>query len=468
MAESVNRRSKTRKRRSAEQKQRREQQRQLQKQVDATLSDLMRETWEKALQEEVTALLGREKSERRNQADTTEVEACCNRCQTRYRAKFSRGGFYPRSLLTFEAWVQLKVPRIACVCGGMVDFTSVYVEPYGRIWFDLEERARELAGLCLSLRDMVEVLAWRNDQPLAISTLNQRVLQTADLAAAFHQGRIERVPAVVMLDGIWLKVLLPTEEEYTDKRGRQRKRMKLRKYPVLVAYGIDPVSGERWILDWERGEAEDQASWQRLLERLWERGVHAERGLRLFVHDGGAGLAQALPMVDFGPDVADQRCIFHKLQNVRRAVQGAPEMTRDERQERRRTVLRDASAVYQGKDEAEIRSGLAAFRAKWAAAEPKAVATLERDFAQTLAYLAVLERARQEGQEWRVECLRTTSPLERVQRHFRQKARQVVVAHSEKGAAANIELVIYHRDLASGATSMRPWAQRLEEALLAL
>ena len=27
---------------------------------------------------------------------------------------------------------------------------------------------------------------------------------------------------------------------------------------------------------------------------------------------------------------------------------------------------------------------------------------------------------------WRAECLRTTSPLERVQRHFRQKARQVV------------------------------------------
>jgi len=173
----------------------------------------MQHTFEAALQGEVTGLLGRAKGARRNLADATEVAACCNRCQTRYRAKFSRGGFYRRSLLTFEAGVQIHVPRISCVCGGMVDFESGYLVPYGRLWFDLDERARELAGLNLSLRDSVAVLAWRNRQPLAISTLNQRVLQTADLAGAFQHGEIERVPAVVMLDGIWLKVLVPTDDE---------------------------------------------------------------------------------------------------------------------------------------------------------------------------------------------------------------------------------------------------------------
>ena len=72
--------------------------------------------------------------------------------------------------------------------------------------------------------------------------------------------------------------------------------------------------------------------------------------------------------------------------------------------------------------------------------EPKAVTTLERAFARTLAYLKVLTQARPEGQEWRVECPRTTSPPERVQRHFRQKSRQVMIAHSEKEADASIEL----------------------------
>jgi transposase-like protein len=452
LSESIERPKKTRKRRYIERKVRRKQQRRFQSQADEAIRELLRDAFERALRDDL---------------DQTEVAACCNRCQARLRCQFYRAGFYQRSLVTFAVWLRIKVPRVACVCGGMVDFESRYLEPYGRVWFDLEERARELAGICVSLRDSVRVLAWQNSQPLAIATLNARVNQTAEIAEAFHKGEFERVPGVVMLDGIWLKVLLPTDEEYVDKKGRRRKRNKLRRFPLLVAYGVDPRSGERWVLDWERGESEDQASWQRLLERLQERGLTAERGLRLFAHDGSAGLDKAFEMVWFGKGVLRQRCIFHKLLNVRRDVVGDEGMTRAERKKRRREVLKDAAEVYRGKDEAEIRERLAAFRTKWREKEPKAVATLERDFDQTLVYLQVLERARTEGEAWSVECLRTTSPLERVQRHFRQKARQVVIAHSDKGVEANVELVLRHRGLAQPEPSLELWAPQLEEVLLA-
>ncbi len=427
----------------------------------------MRESLEQALRDEVTGVLGRPKGQRRDLRDQTEVEARCNKCGTRLRASFYRAGFYRRSLLTFEVWVEIKVPRVSCVCDGMVDFESVHLEPYARLWFDLEERARELSGLCVSLRDSVSVLAWQNSQPLSIATLNQRVLQSSELAEAFHRGSFERVPSVVMLDGIWLKVLVPTDEAYVDKRGRRRRRSKLRSFPLLVAYGLDPRSGERWVLDWERGKEEDQASWQKLLERLLERGLSADKGLALFVHDGSAGLDKAFEMVWFGQGVERQRCVFHKLQNVRRDVQGDEGMTREERRARRCEVLKDAAEVYRGTDEPEIRRRLAVFRARWEGKEPKAVVTLARDFDQTLTYLRVLARARATGHAWRVEALRTTSPLERVQRHFRQKARQVVIAHSEQGIEGNIELVIRHRGLASPDKLAEPWARRLEEALLA-
>jgi transposase-like protein len=348
----------------------------------------------------------------------------------------------------------------------VVDFEFAHFEPYNRFWFDLEERGRELAGLCVSLRDSVEVLAWRNAQPISIASLNARVNQTAKLAEAFHKGQFKRVPAVVMLDGLWLKVLIPTDEEYVDRRGRHRKRYRLRKFPVLVAYGVDPVSGQRWVLDWERGEDEDAASWQRLLERLLERGLSAERGLALFVHDGSAGLEQAFEMVHFGEGVERQRCIFHKLMNVRRDVVGEAGMTGKERQKRRREVLEDAAKVYRGEAEVGIRQRLLSFREKWGEKEPAAVATLERDFDRTLVYLRVRERARQRGQEWKLECLRTTSPLERVQRHFRQKARQIVVAHSWEGIEVAIQLVISHRHLVEG-DQAADWAAHFEEALLA-
>lgn len=467
MSRRVSRREKTRKRRYVERVQRRKEQRRLQEQVAETIRQVVQEAYEQALRDEVTTLLGRAKSERRELGDPTLVEACCNRCGTCYRREFSRDGTYKRSVLSLDTWVEIRVPRLSCDCGGVVDFEFVHLEPYNRFWFDLEERGRELAGLCVSLRDSVEVLAWRNAQPISIATLNSRVNQTAKLAEAFHKGQFQRVPTVVMLDGIWLKVLIPTDEEYVDKRGRRRKRQKLRRFPLLVAYGLDPLSGERWVLDWERGEDEDQASWQKLLERLLERGLSAERGLQLFVHDGSAGLDKAFGLVWFGEGVERQRCVFHKLLNVRRDVVGDEGMSRQERQQRRREVVADAAAVYRGEDEAEIRRRLAAFRAKWADKEPKAVATLERDFEQTLVYLKVLERARAQGQEWRVECLRTTSPLERLQRHFRQKARQVVIAHSERGVDAAIELVIRHRRLALPSGAAEPWTQMLEEALLA-
>jgi transposase-like protein len=465
LVQRVTRREKTRKRRHVERTPRQREQRRLQREVDEAIRQAVRGAFEQALRDEVTALLGRAKSERRDLDDPTLVEASCNRCKTGYRCRFYRDGTYKREVLSLETGVELRVPRLSCDCGGVVDFEFVHLEPYNRLWFDLEERGRELAGLGVSLRDSVEVLAWRSGQPISIATLNARVNKATKLAEAFHQGEFERVPGVVMLDGIWLKVLLPTDQEYVDKRGRRRKRYKLRKFPLLVAYGIDPVSGERWVLDWERGEDEDAPSWQRLLERLLARGLRAERGLALFVHDGSAGLERAFGLVYFGKGVERQRCIFHKLRNVRRDVVGAEEMSGSERRQRRGELLQDAAQVYKGEDEAAIGRRLVGFREKWGEKEPTAVATLERDFDRTLVYLGVRERARQRGVEWKVECLRTTSPLERVQQHFRQKARQVVVGHSWDGIEVAVRLVISHRHLVDG-DQAGDWAAQFEEALL--
>ena len=94
------------------------------------------------------------------------------------------------------------------------------------------------------------------------------------------------------------------------------------------------------------------------------------------------------------------------------------------------------------------------------------MATLERDFDRTIVYLPVREHARRCGQEWRVEDLRSTSALERVQRHFRAKARQVVIFHADKGVDAAVYLVISHHHLLPRA-QIQPWSRLLEEALLA-
>ena len=225
------------------------------------------------------------------------------------------------------------------------------------------------------------------------------------------------------------------------------------------------MTGARWVLDWEQAPGEDTASWQRLLERLLDRGVHQTSGLTLVVHDGGSGLEAALELVSFGPDVLRQRCIFHVLRTIGAAVRGEPGMDHRQQRERRRTVLQAAAAIWQSPDRAEVQRRQQAFVTTWAAREPAAVATLERVFPQTLVYLTALDRGREQGQTWQAQWLRTTSPLERANRSFRQKARQVGVFGRPAGVDAGVGLVLAHRHLTT--PDALTWAAALEQILLA-
>ena len=198
----VPRRPKVSKRRHVDGKTRREQQGETQRLIDQGIIALVIRVIQQALRQEVTRLLGRAKGERRDLRDKTAVEACCNRCGSRYRREFYRAGFYLRGLLTLTAWGRIRVPRVSCSqCGGMVDFEFAHLVPYGRLWFDLEERARELAAMCVSLRDGVRGLSWQSGQPVCIATLNGMVNRAGELAKAFHAGVLERIPAVVMVTG---------------------------------------------------------------------------------------------------------------------------------------------------------------------------------------------------------------------------------------------------------------------------
>jgi transposase-like protein len=445
---------------------RRQQQRVVRAEVRRAVGAAVRAVVERALAGEVTALLGRERYARRAAVRGGEVAARCSRCGTGAARRFVRAGSYTRGLVTTAATVRVRVPRVGCLCGGTVPLAFATIAPYQRAWGDVQERARELAGLCLSLRDAGEVLARESGQVLARGTLSRWGRQAGALAEALRAGPLARVPPVVMLDGIWVKLMRETGEGDCDRAGRRRRRVRRVRVPVLVAYGVDPATGERWVLDWELGEGEDEASWRRLLERLLARGLRADAGLALFLHDGGGGLEAALGLVDFGPEVLRQRCVFHVLRNVGDAVQGEAGMAREAKRARRREVVRAAAAIDTTEDRAEAHRRRRAFAAAWGERELRAVAALERAFAATTAYLAALERARELGEAWQARYLRATSLLERANRGLRQKARQVGVFQAEAGLAAALGLAAAHRRLAPGVAAAPDWAEEVEAALL--
>ena len=405
---------------------------------------------ETLLKSEVAELLGRPANRWGDRDEQVAVRASCNQCQRKWRGWFRRNGTYPRTLVFEGIVVDLRVPRVRCHCGGTVDLSFSVFAPYARLSPELEERLREALALGLTLRQVGEVTAPTNGGPLAKSTLNARVLEAKRLVDAFHQAPFEQgqVPPVVLLDGIWLKAFEPTGGRFVDAKGRDRPRMQCKKVGLLVAYGVDPGTGQWWVLDWERAAQEDQESWGRLLERLRERGLTAEKGLKLIVSDGSEGLKAALELVDLGAGVKHQLCMFHKLKNIAKAVKGlleesqAPKAAKEAKRQRRQEVVRAAAAIYRGADRAEIERRRDEFVAKWQEQEPEAVATLLRDFDQTIVYLDVQAAAASRGEAWDVRYLRTTSSLERLNRRLRQMIRQVVLFHSDSGLEVRVYLTL--------------------------
>ena len=165
--------------------------------------------------------------------------------------------------------------------------------------------------------------------------------------------------------------------------------------------------------------------------RLWERGVRPETGLQAVIRDGCGELGEAIAWV-YGSTVLEQRCIFHKLRNV--ADKSREELKGEANKETRKQLLEQASAIYQAESAADARARLATFAQTWLAQAPKTVATLTRDFEQTIAYYALDGVAR--------ELIRSTSLLERTNRELRRTFRQVCGFGSLKGAEVAIYLQV--------------------------
>lgn len=279
--------------------------------------------------------------------------------------------------------------------------------------------------LGLSLRQIQQELAQTLHTSLGLRTLNERLQQVKTAV----EGALRAVPPVVMLDALWVTVLVPTGQTQPDGCGRQRAVKRKRKVAVLVALGVWPQTGAWKVLDWSLAPAEDQTSWEALLVRLETRGVYAERGLHLLIHDGGAGLEAALRLVF--PLVRRQRCIFHKLRNIWRAVALPDALPRPAARRVRRQIIRQAAAIYRAPDEPTARARLHAFWERWQVDQPQVVATIQREVEATLQFFALLRRF----PHWRATALRTTSLLERLNRRLRRLFRVASAFHSHQGLA---------------------------------
>jgi transposase-like protein len=387
---------------------------------------------EAQLEAEVEAWLHRGPHERRASVGQRRGQAQCGRCGSRYGKHFSRNGHRRRQLVTSFGVVELWLPRVVCQCGGSVQLPFSIMQPYQRIWDDVTEQIGRWAQLGVSLRQMQAEIGEALKAQMGLSTLNRRVQavrQPLELP-------LSSVPPVIMLDAIWVSLLSATDTVQPDQLGRQRRVKAGEKVCILVALGLYPHTGRWGILGWQLADSESQAAWERLLAPLEARGLYRERGVELFIHDGGSGLVAALNLMY--PHIPHQRCLFHKLRNLWQAIQTPDTLTPGERREFKRAVFQQVREVFSAATAREAQVLRDRLCATLQTSQAKLTATLCRDWADSMAFHRVLARF----PHWPRCRLRTTSLLERVNRLLRRLFRAAGAFHSRSGLLATVTRVL--------------------------
>jgi transposase-like protein len=325
-----------------------------------------------------------------------------------------------------------RLPRVICQCGGSVAIPFAIIQPYQRLWDDVVDQIERWAVLGLSLRQMQGEIGDTLGTPVGLRKLNEEV-QHITLPV---DTLLRSVPPIVMLDAIWVTLLEPTGATHADRIGRQRATKARDKVCVLVALGLYPQSGRWGILSWTLADSESQANWERLLVPLETRGVYRERGVELFIHDGGSGLRAALTLIY--PHIPHQRCLFHKLRNLWQATQVPEHLSRPEARAFKQTLIRQLQAVFFTSDTDEAARLRDEFCLQWRDQQPLVVSTLCRDWPESVAFFRVLAR----WPTWSRQFLRTTSLLERANRMIRRLLRAAGAFHSPAGLLAAVARVL--------------------------
>jgi putative transposase len=181
---------------------------------------------------------------------------------------------------------------------------------------------------------------------------------------------------------------------------------------LLVVIGVRE-DGEKELLAVEDGYRESTDSWAAVLRDLRDRGMNEPK---LVTGDGALGAWAALR--DVFPQAREQRCWVHKTAN---ALDALPKRL----QPRAKTLLHE---MAEAPSRADARAALERFRSEFDAKYPKAVAKLDKDWTQLVAFYDF------PAEHWR--HLRTTNPSESRFATVKLRTRVTKGAGSKKAALA--------------------------------
>jgi transposase-like protein len=375
--------------------------------IEASLRGRVRDFIEDLLEEELAAVLGRGRYERRSQVAAPDPSPGTS-------AAGHRHGRRSRSLMGSFGAVEIAVPRarLATAEGMTSEWRSRALPRYAR-------RTRQVEALIAGA-----YLAGTN-------TRRVRRALAALFAGAVSKDIVSRTWRKVKTDwDAWCQRSLADEDiirlilDGTVVRARLDR--KATNISLLVVLGVRR-DGQKVLLANRSLGGESEAAWRSILDDLVARGLRTPDFL---IVDGAAGLEKSLAAL--WPTVPTQRCTVHKHRNL---LAHAPKRLHEE-------VSADYTDMIYAESAAEVAKRRKAFLAKWRLKCRGVADSLEEAGDQLFAF------TRLPPSQWK--SARTTNAIERLHEEFKRRIKTQTVLPSAETAA-----MLFWALLASGQITMR-------------
>jgi transposase-like protein len=241
---------------------------------------------------------------------------------------------------------------------------------------------------------------------VSASTVSAVAKVLDEAVARWHRRPFTDHYRYLILDGVSVRIRLV---------GKVQRRV------ALCAYGLT-TEGQRELIDFLLVKAEAEDTWYGFLWNLWSRGLRGA-ALALISTDGHPGLLKALGRL--WPAVEHQRCWAHKLRNLENKLKAS-----------QRACLEEAKLIYQAEHRTAALKRFGEWKRRWRASAPKAVACLESDLEELLAFFDC------PAAHWK--RVRTTNVIERLFVEVRRRIR-TMCAFTTRSSCERILYSVFDR-----------------------
>ena len=317
--------------------------------IEAGIRERVRGFIEKLLEQELTAALGRDKSERAAGAP-----------------KGYRNGTRERQLLGSFGPVEVEVPRarMSAADGGTKEWRSAALPRYARMTRQVEALIASAYLSGTNTRRVKRALAALFGGAVGKDVVSRTWRKVRTDWDAWNKRDLADEDIVrLILDGTVVRVRL-------DRKATN--------ISLLVVLGVRR-DGQKVLLAVKNMGGESEAAWRGILDGLIARGLRTPEFL---ITDGGAGLERALAAL--WPDVPAQRCTVHKHRNPAETLVSAQAHAPDALHEE---VTSDYTDMIYAETAKEVQARRRAFLRKWCLRCPAVATSLEEAGDRLFAFL---------------------------------------------------------------------------------